>query len=57
MRQKFWMVYSVVNNGKLDRFDNYQDAEDEARRKAVSGDTYCFGTSCFCQAACTGLAR
>ena len=40
MQQKFWMVYSIVNSGKLDKFDNYQDAEDEAKRKASSGDTY-----------------
>lgn len=38
--QKFWMVYSIKNEGRLEKFDNYQDAEDEARRKALSGDTY-----------------
>jgi hypothetical protein len=39
-QQKFWMVYAVKNEGRLDRFDNLDDAEDEARRKAVSGDVY-----------------
>jgi len=38
--QKFWMVYSIKNEGRLDKFDNYQDAEDEARRKAQVSDTY-----------------
>ena len=39
-QQKFWMVYSIKNEGRLDKFDNYQDAEDEAKRKAAFGNTY-----------------
>lgn len=38
--QRFWMVYAIKNEGRLDRFDNLKDAEDEAKRKAVHGDTY-----------------
>ncbi len=39
-QQKFWMVYSIKNEGRLEKFDNYDDAADEARRRASSGDTY-----------------
>jgi hypothetical protein len=40
MRKDFWMVYSIVNAGKLKEFDNRQDAEDQAKRDAQFGDTY-----------------
>ena len=39
-QERFWMVFSIKNDGRLDKFSNYNDAEDEAKRKAVHGDTY-----------------
>ena len=39
-QQMFWMVYSIKNEGRLEKFDNYEDAADEAKRKAAHGDTY-----------------
>lgn len=47
MPRKFWMVYCTVNTGKLSEFDNYEDAADEARRKATSGDTYALAPVAF----------
>lgn len=32
--KKFWMVYGAKNDGKLERFDSYEAAEVDAKRKA-----------------------
>lgn len=34
------MVYATKNEGRLDRYDNLDDAIDEAKRKAIHGDVY-----------------
>jgi hypothetical protein len=39
-QEKFWMVYAIKNEGRLEKFDNYEDAADEAKRKAAFGDVY-----------------
>lgn len=31
---KFWLVYGEKNEGRFARFDTYQAAEDDAKRKA-----------------------
>lgn len=33
--KKFWMIYTPVNDGRLPKFDTYQEAEDEAKRRAA----------------------
>lgn len=30
--KKFWIVYGMKNEGRFEQFDNYQAAEDEAKR-------------------------
>lgn len=34
--KKFWIVYGVKNSGVFERFESYQDAEDDAKRKAAN---------------------
>jgi hypothetical protein len=39
-RQQFWMVLATKNEGRLHRFYDYEEAEDEAKRLAIHGDVY-----------------
>ncbi len=32
--KKFWIVYGIKNDGKFDRFESYEAAEVDAKRKA-----------------------
>lgn len=32
--KKFWFVYGAKSEGMLQRFESYEDAENEAKRKA-----------------------
>jgi hypothetical protein len=32
--KKFWVVFSLINEGKLTRFDSKQEAQEEAARRA-----------------------
>lgn len=34
--KKFWIVYGYKNDGRFDRYETYQEAEDEAKRKAAA---------------------
>jgi len=34
--KKFWIVFGQKNDGRFDRFDSYQEAEDDAKRKVVN---------------------
>lgn len=38
--KKFWIVYGVKNDGRFERFDTYDEAEADARRK-VNGVPGC----------------
>ena len=36
MSNKFWMVYSQKNDGRFEKFDTYEAAEVDAKRKAYN---------------------
>ena len=34
--KKFWIVFGQKNDGRFDRFETYQEAEDDAKRKVIN---------------------
>ena len=34
--KKFWIVFGMKNDGRIERFDSYQEAEDDAKRKVIN---------------------